>query len=264
MMSSFRIDRQYVTYIPAETQPVNTSGQKSISESVDEELRKRLETIHLQAKEIIKNAKKTAAEKAEQIITQARAEAETIEANAKQKAGEIVKEAQEKAEEIREEAKKDGYSQGTTAAKAEAEARKAQEAKQLRQLEEKLKSQYRELADSIHEDAVSLVMEVAKKVINIKLEESDEVFMGLVNEALERLKETGTVIIHVGSEDYKRYFDSQNSLEIPGSGDSKVIVVEEESYSPGDLIVESEGEVLDYSISRQLEKVERAFLDEGD
>ncbi|MGI5935669.1 MAG: FliH/SctL family protein [Oscillospiraceae bacterium] len=259
-MSSFRIDRQYVTYIPAETQPVHVSGSRSISESVDAELRRRLEAVNFQAKEIIRNARNAAQEKTEQILARARAEAENIEAEARRKAEEIIKEAQDMAGEIREEARMDGYAQGLKAAKAEAEARKAQEAIQLQQLENKLKSQYRELVDSIHEDAVSLIMEVAKKIINVKLEESDEVFMGLVNDALDRLKETGTVIIHVGSEDYKRYFDNQNPVALSGSADAKVIVVEEESYSPGDLVVESEGEVLNYSIRRQLEKVEKAFF----
>ena len=220
------------------------------------------ESVQLQAQEIIKDARKVAYEKSEQILARARAEAENIETDARQKAEIIIEEARNMAEEIREEARKEGYSRGLAEAKAEAEARKAEEAKQLRELEENLRNKYRELADSIHEDAVALIMEVVRKVINVKLEESDAVFMGLVNDALDRLKDTGTIIIHVSSEDYKRYFENENPLAMPS--DAKVIVVEEENYSPGDLVVESEGEVLDYSIGRQLEKVEKAFFEEGD
>lgn len=264
-MSSFRIGRQYVSYTAAETQPVYASGLKAnfcSMEFADAKPGESLGEMQLQAAEIIKKAEKEALERAKQILTRARTEAEAIAQSARQLADETVKHAQNQTEKIREEAKNSGYSQGQKTAKAQADARKAEEAEQLRQLEDKLKSEYTNLVDNIHEDAVSLVMEVVRKIINIKLERSDEIFIGLVNGAIEKLQQTGTVIIHVGSEDYNRYFDNNNTRAIASSAETKVIVVEEESYLPGDLVVSSEGEVLDYSIRRQLEKVEKAFSNE--
>jgi flagellar assembly protein FliH len=208
--------------------------------------------------EIYKRLQNENAERVEILLDQARANAQEITDQAKEQADEIVRQAEDNAAAISEEAKNTGYLEGLKCAEAAAEQRKMEEAAALKRLESQLKDEYDALVGGLDKDVIALVMEIVKKVIGIKLSQSDDIFVGLVSDALERLKQAGSVTIRVSPEDYLRYFGNGG----PGidTGDTKLTVVEDESFECGDLIVESEGEVLDLSITRQINQVENAFL----
>jgi flagellar assembly protein FliH len=259
-MSSFRIDRQYVSFVTAETQPVHATVQpvnrKTAAASPDPgglagDIGKLYE-------EIYKRLQSENADQAEYILEQARAKAQTMTSEAKEQADDMIKKAEADAEAIREDAKNKGYLEGLEQAGAAEEERKIEEAAALKRLENQLKDEYSALVGGVDKDVIVLVMEIVKKIIGIKLSQSDDIFLGLVSDALERLKQAGSVTIRVSSEDYTRYFGNGG----PGvdAGDMKVTVVEDEGFKCGDLIVESEGEVLDLSITRQISQVENAFL----
>ena len=111
----------------------------------------------------------------------------------------------------------------------------------------------------MQDEIVALVMEIVRKIINVKLSQSDEVFLGLVQDALEHLKQTGSISIRVSPEDYARYFGRERGIPDLDAGEAKIAIVEEPDFSPGDLIVESEGEIIDLSIDRQVTQIENAF-----
>jgi flagellar assembly protein FliH len=175
----------------------------------------------------------------------------------------MIGEAKSGAEGIRASARAEGYASGRKDAEAEAVARKNEESKELQRMVEKLKGDYSGLVDGVENDLISLVIEITKKIIGVKLKESDKVFFGMVNDAIERLKRTGYLIIRISPEDYARYFGSDAADGNIETGEAKVVVIEEDGFSSGDLIIESEGEMLDLSINRQIEKVEKAFSEEG-
>ncbi len=263
-MSSFRIDRQYVSFEAAEIHPANiksrTDGENVTEVSVSAAIC--AEEIEKQRIELIKQTKKDAYEKAQMLINRARAEAEEIIRKARLLAEEIISDAEENAREIKETAEKEGFAHGIKKAEESAELRKSEEAKALRQMMDKLREDYSNLVDGINKDVVSLSMEIVRKIIGVKLDSSDEVFIGFVNDALGRLKQAGFITIHVSSEDYARYFGGELPEKRLNTGDAKIAVIEEEDYSKGDLILESDGEILDFSIGKQIEKIEKAFAGE--
>jgi flagellar assembly protein FliH len=257
-MSSFRIDRQYVSFETAETQPVHATSQATGRRSSSGSQNTPGEDIEKMYEEIYKRLRKENAEQSEYILDQAKIKAQAISDQAKKQADAVMEKAEADAAAIREEAKKQGYLEGLKNAEAAAEKRKAEEAALLKKLEEELRSAYAGLVSSLDRDVIALVMDIVKKIIGIKLASSDDVFLGLVSDAIERLQQAGTVTIRVSSEDYIRYFGSGGPNF--GTGDLKISVVEENSFSCGDLIVESEVEVLDLSVNRQIGQVENAFL----
>ena len=261
-MSSFRIDRQYVSFEAAEIHPDSLHTFKS--EPVQEQLSPSLDAEELQRQrtELMKKARQEASESAQHILDRARAEAEEIIKKARNLAEDITDEAERSAREIKERAHRDGESEGRAEALESVRQQKADDAVRLKEMESKLQSDYDGLVDGINEDVVSLAMEIARKVIGVKLESSDEVFISIVNEALDRLKQAGFVTIHISSEDYARYFGSEPPENLINTSSEKVAVVEEEKYSKGDLVLESDGEVLDFSINKQLDKIEKAFAGE--
>lgn len=257
-MSSFRIDRQYVSFVTAETKSVPHPQEYSVgtgSSGTDG----RTAQEDPQCVEIMNKARETARREAALLLEQARSEADGILLRAKRQADGMTEEAKSRAAAIREDAKRSGYSEGRKTAEAEAAQRRSEEAGQYAQLVHKLQEDYAGLVDGMREEIIALVINIVKKVIDFKINHSDEIFLGIVNNALEQLKQSKTVIIHVRSEDYQRYFgsDAENGLHLDKAN---VSVTEEEGYAPGDLMVESEGEMLDFSIGRQIERVEKALL----
>lgn len=267
-MSSFRIDRQYVSFISAEThsvfQPGQLAGAKALFADVPSACRTEQggETDRRCAA-ILEQAERDAREKARIILENARSQADAAMAQAKQEADELLDGARARAAAVLDEAKQAGYAEGMRRARSDAEQAKAAAERELLRLEETLRSEYSGLVDGLRAEVISLVMDIVRKVINTKLCESDDVFLGLVNAALEQLKHSGTVLIHVCPEDYARYFGARPAAECVGGGKSDLLVVEEAEYMPGDLVLETEGELLDYSVSRQLDRLEHAFSQEG-
>ncbi|MGE4353944.1 MAG: FliH/SctL family protein [Oscillospiraceae bacterium] len=262
-MSSFRIDRQYVSFETVETPNVHPveqalSGMQNDYEGSDAYP----EGIEKYCTDIISKATEEAEKKAAKIVGRAEHEAGRALDSAKKQAAQIVDEAKSAAEDIETTARTQGYEQGEKDAEAEAAARKNRESQALKEMVGKLKADYCNLVDDMHKDIMSLIIEIARKIINVKLKESDEVFIGLINDGIERLKNTGSLMIHVSSDDYARYFESGRLDKKIEAGEAKVVPVEEETYLPGDLIIESDGEMLNLSIERQIKQIEEILSEE--
>lgn len=255
-MSSFRIDRQYVAFETAETQPVHaTNKAKKALPDTDKDMAADLSKLY---DEIYEKLRSEHAEQAELMLSRAAAEAEDITCKAREQAEEILSQGKTEAEALK---------QAFTAEMAAAEAeRKSRAENVLSELEARLRRDYEELVDGMRGKVVALVMEIVRKVIGIRMAESDEVFTDMVRDALERLKQTGSVLIRVSPEDYARYFGAARDetggsvLEALDAGEMKITAIEEPNFSKGDLVVESEGEMIDLSIDRQLGLIEDAFL----
>lgn len=185
------------------------------------------------------------------MLSKASEEAREIVENAKKQSEELVRQAKLEAERLRREA-----AEQLEAASREQKCLQEQE---IRNLEESLRANYDALVVGIQSEVVALVMEIVRKIINIKLSQSDEVFLGLVQDAMERLKQAGSISIRVCPEDYARYFGHERGIPDLDAGEARIAIVEEPDFSPGDLIVESEGEMLDLSIERQITLIEDAF-----
>lgn len=249
-MSSFRIDRQYVSFQSAETQPVfatNQTKKAKLSDAVDD-----IGDVSRLYDEIYERLLSEHAEQAEYILSKASDEAQAIIEQARMDAGQIISKAETDALTLKE---------GLLKEFEEAVARrKSEEQKELTGLESSLKNDYTKLIDGMRGEFISLVMEIVRKIIGIKLSQSDELFTGLVSEALDGLKQRGLAIIRVSPEDYAKYFSNAREGPDIDTGEFKVTVVEEPGFSRGDLVVESEGEIINLSINRQIDQVEKAFI----
>lgn len=249
-MSSFRIDRQYVAFQTAETEPVFATNQVQQSPETYDETGGYDGDLSKLYNEIYERLLDEHAEQAELMLSKASEESREIIEKAKKQAEEIISRAKEDASKFRKEIKEQ--------IESEENKRKSLEQKELLRLETELRSSYDTLVGGLQDGVISLVMEIVRKVIGLRLSQSDEVFIALIRDALERLKQTGSVIIRVGPEDYARYFGHERAPNLD-TGETKVTVVEEPDFSPGDLIVESEGEIVDLSIDRQIRQIEDAF-----
>jgi flagellar biosynthesis/type III secretory pathway protein FliH len=249
-MSSFRIDRQYVSFETAETQPVRAKTPQQAAAADEDKPSTGMDLAQLY-NEIYERLRSEHAEQAEYMLSKAADEAAEIVEKAKRQAEEILTRAQCEAARLREELLK--------ALEDDASQRQQREEEELTGLEAALRNDYFKLVEGMRGEIVALVMEIVKKIIAVRISQSDEVFMGLIGNALERLKQAGTVVIRVSPEDYQRYFGSSRADIGIDTGDVRISVAEDPGFTPGDLVVESEGEIVDLSINRQIDLIETAF-----
>lgn len=252
-MSSFRIDRQYVSFQTAETQPVfATNQQQKARQTLSDESSENGVDVSKLYDELYERLLAEHAEQAEQMLSKASDEAQAILEKARQDAEQIVSLAKADAATLKENLANEF--------EATVARRKSEEEKALAGLESSLRNDYAKQIDGMRGEVVSLVMEIVRKVIHIKLSQSDEIFTGLIREALEGLKQKGLAVIRVSPEDYARYFGTAREGPDIDTGEFKVTVIEEPGFSRGDLVVESEGEMINLSIDRQIDQIEKAFL----
>lgn len=252
-MSSFRIERQRVRIVqPEAPAPKEERALRPDREEINRIYAEIFERLSREHQEQAERLLEEASEKARRIIDEAHEQARAILTQAEEEA-QSYRRAAEEALRAREEERRAAFEQQCLE-----EARRNEEA--LRALTEELQGRYQALVDEVREGTVALVMEIVRKVIRVKLDESDEVFLGLVRDAVERLRSRGAATIRVSPEDYARYFSQnpgwQDRLE---TGEIKLSAAPDSSFSPGDLVVDTEFECVDMSISRQLREIEKAL-----
>lgn len=255
-MSSFKIERHRVRLIPPDMPQVQIQDNDQPARPSEAEI----ERIYA---EVFERLSREHAEQAELILEEAGEKARATIAQAQEQARAILDEAAAQAERIEREAQEKMRAEEERRAAefkklCEEETRRLQQAHQA--LAEELHGRYQALVDEVEEGVVPLVMEIVRKVIGVKLSESDDVFLGLVRAGIERLRQQGAATIRVSPEDYARYFGQrpgwQSQLE---TGDMKLTAMADSGLSPGGLVVDTEFECVDLSIDRQLDEIEKAL-----
>ncbi|MDR1620028.1 MAG: hypothetical protein LBS18_05145 [Clostridiales bacterium] len=177
-------------------------------------------------------------------------------------ADELIEQANKEADAIRDAAYQDGYAKGMEEAGAH-EAKRAAEAREwygraLAAIKER--ENERDLAIGDH--VLQLSVEIAEKIVNIELEKSDKVFMGLIKEAIARLNSKEKFAIHVNAREYGRLFSEGSGWLAEAMQTAPFTVVEDELVPPGGLTLYGQGGEVQAGIDCQLAEVKRA-LDAG-
>lgn len=215
-------------------------------DSINEEYEKIIDEAKKQSKEIIDNANKEANDIKDKINIEAKEEAEQIK---KEAYDEGFDRGQEEGKSIgHEEGFQNGYEEG----KKESEVL-IEEANSIKReyLEEKER-----VLNSIEGDVIELVLNIAKKVLNQKINEDDEAIIDLVLKGLESLNSRENIRIRVSKEDFEKVEESKESIL------SKVSLIEnlqvdiDSNLEKGDCIIESSKGSVDVGIDTQIKNVE--------
>lgn len=252
----FRIDRNMVRFERKES--VYTNLGQTPQPQPQTGVQHQEETALQKSKEALKKAQTDlmqmeleSRQRAERLLTDAKAQTETI-----------LQKAQADARGILESARKEGYTAGLQKADAEIEERCRQKTDRLELLISSIEETRKTMLDELEEDIISLVMEAAKKVINIKLEKDDKVFEGIIQNALAQMKREEKIVIRVSPEDYRRYFPDGSAEYAVGGKRILASVTEESLFRPGDCVIESEGDTINVGIDSQLKYIELSLRSE--
>lgn len=251
----FRIDRTLVSYELAEKEYTTIrvlpdgAGRYAEREKAAEEKRRaqRLQEMEQHLQEM------------EQRLREAEKKAAAILQGAEKEAGEILRRAETDAAGIRAEAKKAGYRDGGKAAEEEMRSSLSKQTEALERLILEAGSARESMLAELEDEIITLVMETAKKVINIGLERDDTLFMKLIQNALGKMKREGKLILRVSPEDYANLFGTGSAEFIIDNERIRTTVIEEPLFQKGDCVIDSDGETVNAGISSQLRHIEYAF-----
>lgn len=170
----FKIDREYVSF----------SGN-DLSESVYTSINSRLQKEMLEKNaEELDRGRAEAQQKIDRMLAEARDSAESILAEAREKAEAEAEKASREAENCRVQARQEGYETGLSQARREMEEECRKETDAIRETLQKIGDERNAVIDSLESEIIELVMEIAKKVLNVQLEKDDKIFVELIKKRL--------------------------------------------------------------------------------
>ncbi len=196
----------------------------------------------------------------EEIINKAKAEADMIIKEALLEAKDILKKASVDVENLKqqvyEEARSDGYEQGLAQAKQEYEAliEEAQDIKNQAGIE------YKKVLDSLEEDSVNTIIDIAKKVISKELECKQNILL-LVKDAFEKCSKDRKVVLKLSEQDYDFVNENKDELESMLERSEEIEIKKDLSLKEGGCIIETSIGSIDASAETKFEKIENDFKD---
>lgn len=176
------------------------------------------------------------------------------------KAQQIISNALAEAEEIKEEARREGISAGL----AESQDKLEEQFKDFQNTLKKIEEYRESLFEALQSDILDLSVDIAQKIINITLEKDDTAYKELVKNAIESLKRADKFTLYVSRSDYERFFKDCPPWVGAQTESGEFEVICDASMKKGDLIIESDKEIVDAGISRQLNKIRQHLKEQVD
>ncbi len=246
----FRIDRSSVEYQESSPHYVMAVPKLSVSAG-EEELAlsaPQAELFSQQAAEI----KRMAQIEADAIVGRAREQAKSIRADASREADEI---------------RANAYNKAVEAGKAEALRRAEAEMlimrKDLKDLTQRLNgaltASLAETVDKWERGLLDLSVDIARKIIGAELSKDSEAFKSLVQNAISHMRGDAKLTVRVSPREFESYFADGDAYFQVGGERVKTPVVSDPQLGDGGLIVESDGEMIDAGVEKQLGAIKSAM-----
>lgn len=180
-----------------------------------------------------------ASAKADKIFAAAEAEADRIRNEAAKVLAEV--------EGVREAARKEGFAEGREEGMAQAT--------ELATKLEALKGAFYQNAEA---EIISLVMEIAEKVIGRMVQDHREAIISIVRQAVESAL-GDRVTIRLNPEDYKKVHTQIKVLQENLDKSRRLVFKEDDTISAGGCVVETEVGMIDAQLETQLRAIRKAF-----
>ncbi len=184
------------------------------------------------------------------------------------RSSQILEEARKQGDKLKEEARTQGYEEGLLKGQKEGEEKALAEGravwkKETDAFQDQIASYVREMdyardkvVEKYLDDLKDISLAVAEKIIRISLKDSADVTKRMILAATEKLKKKAWVKIYVGKGSQERKLNGDRELldELSRISDNVKIVMMEDAEA-GTCIVEMPDEIIDASVSTQMENI---------
>lgn len=221
----------------------------------------------IEPEKVLRHADDQAAEILEQahaqeeaILRDAAEQADAIVADAEQQAEEIRAQAQVDAEEAREQARQEGYQEGYNQGMTEARQQVSGIVNELKQTIVQGQKILQGMIQDQETEIRQLVVQIAGRVIQLKIEEDDEVVVRVAQECIRQAADRQTVRVLVHPDDQKKVEEWAPEFTQMFDDIEKITIESDPRVKRGGVIIESGAGGVDGRIDKQTEILNHAVL----
>jgi len=156
------------------------------------------------------------------------------------------------------------YRKGFEEGKKEAEASIIPLKKMFKQAIEELRVKKKNFLEESEKELVEMALAIAKKIIRKEVSVDRQVVREIAREALRRIADSPSqkIVVRINPKDWESIAQIDKEFFLPELSGSEVIIEKDESIGSGGCVVETENQMVDASIERQIEEIGRALMEE--
>ena len=117
-----------------------------------------------------------------------------------------------------------------------------------------LKDDYDSRVDVLQNEIMELVKQIAEKIIDIKLEQSDQAFLNVIGAAMSRFHQNEEITIHLCGEDFRHYSATGSIEKMEQARGRKTALNVNPLMKRSDCVLESETKLADCGVPGQLNR----------
>lgn len=175
---------------------------------------------------------------------------------AREEAQQIIEQAQMEADSIREEAHNQGFMAGQEEGRTEAEEELVQLRAQLQEEYQRKAQELEQQAEALEPAFADLVVNLVRKLTGVVCEDKKDVILYLIGSALKNKEKTNQIVIRVSKDDMTRVSAKKTTLRMIAGEVSEFDIIEDESLSENQCIIETDNKIIDCSLDVQLQNLE--------
>jgi len=222
---------------------------------------KTVNTLEQMESEIAKDEENLSSDaRYDEVFSSAQEEARIIIREAELEAFKLVEDAQEVLKEHRrvleEEARSKGYEEGIIEAKRQYD----DILREAEFIKEHAKVEYKEVLAGIEEEAVSLILDIARKVISDEVTLNKEAVIYIVKQAIGKCTNKEDVTVRLCTEDFNYLSENLEELTSKVDGLGEIELKKDASLRAGACIIETPYGSVDAGIETKLNKIEEEFI----
>lgn len=179
--------------------------------------------------------------------------------NAKRDAEAILELATREASAINQQAWQEGYEAGKDHWEAAIEDIATTLRTQLEQFQSQLLLSYQTYMSTLEQEMFKLTMQIARKVVKEEVRQHPEVVLSVIQDALRRVSDSGSIRVRVNPLDLEMARKGKNHLLKVVEGARGFEIVEDRRVEPGSCVIDTEHGIIDARLNLQLDEIERAL-----
>ena len=195
-------------------------------------------------------------EEREKLSAQMQEEREEFLAEARREAEAITRQAEEQSEAIREMARSEGKTLGIEEGRAEASAELEQMRQGLQQEYEAKMSELEEQVKNLEPAFADIIVSLVKKLTGVVCEDKKDVILYLIGNSLRNMEKSSRVVLRVSKQDITRVSAKKSTLKVLAKDVSEFDIVEDDSLTDNQCIIEMDNKIIDCSLDAQLQNLE--------
>jgi len=200
-----------------------------------------------ETEEVVRELLDKAQKQAQTIITAARQEVARLEEEAERDRASRIALACEQ-----------GFNEGMAEARKVAEAEKNRILADARLVLEQARAKRGEVMQESEQELVELALAIARKVIDLKLEEERKLIVNIARQALARAAQSREITLRVNPDDYDEVISAQGNLDIPVW--QKVDIEADPAVEAGGCVIDTGSGLINAQIDRQMAEIREALL----